>query len=328
MHAKGGEQAPSLRGAGEAGTEQARKKCSPPSNYPSCAAQSEACDEEDVCASLLVRGCESCALARYPEDGSSTAITFKATLADFRFDKFEVTVDRFRRFVENYPQSRPKVGSGRNFADPADQGWRAAWDQRLAPDASVLSRAVACNIGGATWTPTRGPNESKPVNCVTWYEAFAFCIWDGGRLPTEVEWYYAATGGDDFRRYPWGEEAPDTQLAVYNSCDKRDVQCILNLAPVRVGSRPSGIGRWGQTDLVGSVDEWARDTYSDAFPVHDPCNNCANLAKDGASDASVFRLTCGANWLSRASLLPLSKRRIDVAVSRQPTQRFRCARSP
>ena len=30
------------------------------------------------------------------------------------------------------------------------------------------------------------------VKVPDWYEAFAFCAWDGGRLLTEVEWLYLA----------------------------------------------------------------------------------------------------------------------------------------
>ena len=50
-----------------------------------------------------------------------------------------------------------------------------------------------------TWTAN---NDNLPMNCITWFEAFAFCIWDGGRLPTELEWNYAAAGGSSQNVYP------------------------------------------------------------------------------------------------------------------------------
>src|SRR5262249_9178106 len=49
--------------------------------------------------------------------------------------------------------------------------------------------------------PDRG---SHPVNCVDWTQAKAFCEWAGKRLPTEEEWDFAARGGVDGARYPWG----------------------------------------------------------------------------------------------------------------------------
>jgi hypothetical protein len=51
--------------------------------------------------------------------------------------------------------------------------------------------------------PPDAAHANLPMNCMNWYEAFAFCAWDGGRLPTEAEWNYAAAGGDQQRAYPW-----------------------------------------------------------------------------------------------------------------------------
>ncbi len=105
--------------------------------------------------------------------------------------------------------------------------------------------------------------ENLPINCVTWYEAYAFCIWDGGFLPSAAEWEYAAAGGSEQREYPWGSAAPakDSRYAIYD-CDYGDAgSCagIGNIAPV--GTATLGAGLWLQLDLAGSVSEWNLDWF-------------------------------------------------------------------
>ena len=116
-----------------------------------------------------------------------------------------------------------------------------------------------------TWTTAAGPSELLPINCVNWYEAFAFCAWDGGRLPTEAEWEYAARGGAREWKYPWGDEEPiEGQVTESRRPD---------LKPV--GSAPSGSGGFGQRDLLGSVWEWTLDSAASDYPP--TCGDCANL---------------------------------------------------
>jgi formylglycine-generating enzyme required for sulfatase activity len=47
-------------------------------------------------------------------------------------------------------------------------------------------------LGGLFWlahrTSSAGSKENLPINCVNWWESYAFCIWDGGFLPSEAEW--------------------------------------------------------------------------------------------------------------------------------------------
>ena len=66
----------------------------------------------------------------------------------------------------------------------------------------------------STWTPSpvsgSASQENLPINCVDWAEAYAFCIWDGGFLPSEAEWEYAAAGGSLQLDYPWGSAGPGT----------------------------------------------------------------------------------------------------------------------
>jgi formylglycine-generating enzyme required for sulfatase activity len=124
-----------------------------------------------------------------------------ASVSSFRIDTFEVTVGRFRSFVDAWPGSKPHVGDGAHPKN-AGSGWKAAWDKFLPESKEAFSELLTCPGNPsktATWTTTAGANERMPISCLSWYEAFAFCAWDGGRLPLEVEWLYSAVGGDEQR---------------------------------------------------------------------------------------------------------------------------------
>jgi formylglycine-generating enzyme required for sulfatase activity len=191
-----------------------------------------------------------------------------AKVSSFRLDLYEVTVGRFRKFLAAYPGNKPIAGSGKNPNNPADPGWNASWP--LPSTQVALRNAVHCEPGrNDTWTDVAGANESRPMNCLTRYVAGALCIWDGGRLPTEAEWNYAAAGGDEQRRRPWSNppssDAMDPTYAVYETT-----------ATAAVGAHSSkGDGLWGHADLVGNIWEWVQDSNA---PYVTPCTNCANLS--------------------------------------------------
>ncbi len=106
----------------------------------------------------------------------------------------------------------------------------------------------------------RGPE--RPVTGVSWDDAVAYCAFVGKRLPTETEWERAARG-DDERIYPWGNELPDEERAVFGTDVTADV-----------GSHPAGAGPYGHLDLAGNVWEWSADNY-------DPLAYSRPTAEDG-----------------------------------------------
>ena len=153
------------------------------------------------------------------------------------------------------------------------------------------------------------------MTCVSWYEAYAFCIWDGGRLPTEAEWNFVAAGGSEERPYPWGAPAPDDTRAVFcpGSCSK----------VLAVGSKaPSGNGRWGQSDLVGNAWEWNLDVYSNPYPKA-ACNDCANAP----ADSTVPRVFRGGSAGNDASFLLGASRFSRAAGDHNGFVGLRCARN-
>jgi len=172
----------------------------------------------------------------------------------FYLDRFEVTVGRFREFVDSWRGGPIPAGAGAHPRVPGS-GWRDEWNSHLPASSEALAGALHCDAGQESWRDFDGPDDSRPMGCLNWYEAFAFCIWDGGRLPTESEWEYAAGGGEN-RLYPWGSQRPDCSLVrPFDNChDPQDI-----LAPV--GSVPAGRGPFGHQDFAGSAEEFVLDYF-------------------------------------------------------------------
>ncbi len=284
---------------------------------------------ESCCQSPLVPGGTFARGYDAASDGMYPNQSFPATVSQFRLDRYEVTVGRFRKFLDAGQGTQtqpPATGSGaRTLAGMADQGgWEAAWNTALAADRGTLSTLLVCDVGWPTWTDNPGPNESLPINCVSWYEAFAFCAWDGGFLPTEAEWNFAASGGDEARAYPWSNPPGDTTADCSHATFFDGAYCAgapEGSVSVVGNEAPEGDGRWGQSDLAGNVAEWVLDWYESTFSL--PCDDCAVV-----QSSSSERVTRGGAFASAASNLRTARRSLGPPDTRSVIVGFRCARAP
>jgi len=193
---------------------------------------------------------------------------FEVELEPFEISRTPVSNREFQAFVDDGGYRRPELWSfgGRKWleteidvalvhgcSEPLMRApkhplyWRwheGQWQERLFDQ----------------WQPLA---PDAPVTHVTYWEAEAWCQWAGRRLPTEFEWEVAALAnraGESFRRYPWGNQAPDAMLA---DMDGR------NMAQNPVWDYPAGESPFGCRQMVGSVWEWTSNQFLpyDGFKV-------------------------------------------------------------
>lgn len=222
--------------------------------------------------------------------------THPVSVAAFRIDRTEVTVAAYHRCVEAGRCSEPEA-----YRSPSG-------DYR-----------VFCN-----WK-NPADRDKHPINCVDFRQALAFCAWAGKRLPSEEEWEYAARGGGENRRYPWGNDEPTSRYL--NACGS---ECPGNLIAHRfpggralypdsdgwpetapVGSYPAGASKQGVLDMAGNVWEWTASRYKTYDGAHAEDKRVLRGGSWGGGDARTLRTT--------------NRFRLDE-TSRAQFLGFRCAR--
>ena len=267
-------------------------------------------------------------------DSRSGGKNHPAEVSRFRLDKYDVTVGRFRAFVNAGmgTQVHPPMPGAGAHARIDGSGWDPSWNAKLELTTNNLIARINCSID-QTWTNAPSLNdddETRPMNCLTWYEAMAFCIWDGGYLPTEVEWNYAALGGDEQRAYPWSSPPEsltiDPSYASYSpdggtNCSGDGMPGCRATDIVPVGRLPNGDGRWHHSDLGGNLHQWILD-WSAPYPTS--CTDCANLTMPAGP--MPYRVMRGAAFVYAEDVLRGSFRGTFEPWRRTYILGARCAR--
>lgn len=147
----------------------------------------------------------------------------------------------------------------------ADDGYATAslWPDTLVIEGERLRRedglARLMDATGApgprTWSGSifAAGKGDEPVTGVSWFEARAYCLWQGKRLPTLAQWWRGALAAGD-RQYPWGDEGETLRYRANFEAS----------GPVVVESLPLGVSPFGAFEMAGNVREWLRREDDDA----------------------------------------------------------------
>ncbi|MFH0735019.1 MAG: SUMF1/EgtB/PvdO family nonheme iron enzyme [bacterium] len=202
-------------------------------------------------------------------------------LNSFYISKYEVTIDEFEKFVNEtgYQTDAEKSGTGliwngKNFELKAGVNWHYDMDGKV----------------------RQKDGRKYPVNYITWNDAIAYAVWDGGRLPTEAEWEYAAKGGNTTQEYLYCGSDNIDKVSWYNNNQISTIHEVGEKLPNELGI----------FDMGGNLWEWCSDWYDDNYYDVTNTNNPTGpndgkfrVLRGGSTMSTIFycRSTCRYNGI-------------------------------
>lgn len=212
-----------------------------------------------------------------------------AVVDSFWLDRYEVTVAQLRQAI------------GRGFLE----GQIVSAVAHEAPLGQAAPTDADAEDKWCTWSSAPREREEYAINCVAWLRlARPYCQFVGGDLPTEAQWEYAATaaGRQQKTRYPWGDDTPSCNQAVYARSDSTMLYVggFGGCTPEKgagsqpVTAAPSDVTPLGVFGMAGGVTEWTRDSTA---AYDSACWAAAPLINPSCTDPTLpDRVVRGGSW--------------------------------
>lgn len=264
------------------------------------------------------------------QDVAATQINFnkQITIGGFYMDDTEITNNEYRQFMEAILMDSAQIVGEDEIM------------QQYYPDTTVWVKDFTHHMGDPlmVYYYSHPAFDDYPVVGVSWEAAQYFSRWrtnhlneyrEGNglfpmpnfRLPSEAEWEYAARGGRDMAKYPWG-----------GPYIRNSKGCMLaNFKPGRGNYFDDGFAYtapvasyfandYGLYDMSGNVAEWTEDAYN---PASVPM--VWDLNPTFFDDNEPRKVVRGGSWKDIAYFLETGTRTFEFKDSTNASVGFRCA---
>lgn len=220
-------------------------------------------------------------------------------LSAFYLDKYEVTNAQYQRFLAHLEQHQ---GTSFNHpSQPADQDHLQHYlnDEMKAED--------------------------QPATGLNWFDAYAYCNYVSKRLPTEAEWEYAARGpGEIYRKYPWGNERPETDgIWRANIRPEQGWSADGHRYTAPVGAFPDGVSPFGIMDMAGNAEEWVADWLDASYYRNSQGAKDPKGPKEGRN-----KVIKGGSFGTDPNHIRIATRLYGAPEVKSEMQGCRCAKDP